>query len=436
MVQNEWVSERLRRANGLVFTVFAVAAAFSTYFCMYAFRKPFAAGTYEGSIELPWVGLIEYKTLFIITQVLGYCLSKFLGIKVISEMTPARRAAGIVLAIGVAWFALLGFALTPAPYNAIFLFINGLPLGMVWGLVFGFLEGRRLTEVLGAGLSVSYIIASGYVKAVGKWLVASMEVSEYWMPFLTGAFFVLPMIFFVWMLAQLPPPDAEDEALRMRREPMDAAQRKAFFLRFLPGLLPLTVLYILLTAYRDFRDNFAVEIWAALGYADEPAILATSENWVALGVLVTLAVLFKIRDNRVALTVVHLLMLFGTVLIGVSTWLWEAGMLDPSWWMISVGLGLYMAYVPYGCVLFDRLFAAVGVVGTAGFLIYVTDAFGYLGSVLLLLYKDLGQPDLSWIEFFTGFSYLTSVVCGVCFAVSTVYFSRITQGKPADANVA
>ena len=30
-----------------------------------------------------------------------------------------------------------------------------------------------------------------------------------------------------------------------------------------PGLLPLTLLYVLLTAYRDFRDNFAVEIWAA-----------------------------------------------------------------------------------------------------------------------------------------------------------------------------
>ena len=46
---------------------------------------------------------------------------------------------------------------------------------------------------------------------------------------------------------------------------MDAEARKAFFMRYLPGLLSLTVLYILLTAYRDFRDNFAVEIWKALG---------------------------------------------------------------------------------------------------------------------------------------------------------------------------
>ena len=78
--------------------------------------------------------------------------------------------------------------------------------------------------------------------------------------------------------------------------------------------------------------------------------------------------------------------------------------------MILVGTGLYLAYVPYGCVLFDRLIAAVGAVGTAGFLIYVTDAFGYLGSVTLLLYKNFGHADLSWLDFFIAFSYVTSAV--------------------------
>ena len=214
---------------------------------------------------------------------------------------------------------------------------------------------------------------------------------------------------------------------------MDAKARRAFFLQYLPGLLSLTGLYILLTAYRDFRDNFAVEIWAAIGYADEPEILATSENWVALGVLLTLAVLMAIKDNRTALVAVHAIMLVGTLLVGGSTLAWQMGVLDPAWWMILVGLGLYMAYVPFGCVLFDRLFAAVGAVGTAGFLIYVTDAFGYAGSVGLLLYKDLGQPELSWLEFFTGFSYLTSVVCSVLFMVSAVYFFGKARALPHEA---
>ena len=101
--------------------------------------------------------------------------------------------------------------------------------------------------------------------------------------------------------------------------------------------------------------------------------------------------------------------------------------------MILVGLGMYVAYVPYGCVLFDRLIAAVGFVATAGFMIYVTDASGYLGSVALLLYKNFGQADLSWLESFVNISYATSVVCTVCFLGSLVYFARITRsaGTPA-----
>jgi hypothetical protein len=60
-------------------------------------------------------------------------------------------------------------------------------------------------------------------------------------------------------------------------------------------------------------------------------------------------------------------------------------------------------------------------------LIYVADASGYVGSVALLLYKNFGQPTLSWLEFFTSFSYAMSVVCAVFFAMSAVYFHRLTK---------
>ncbi|RME26638.1 MAG: hypothetical protein D6798_06300 [Deltaproteobacteria bacterium] len=409
-----------------MFSIYTIGAAFSTYFCMYAFRKPFAVGTYQGSVHLPLVGDIDQKILFIISQVLGYCLSKFLGIKVVSEMKGDKRAVALVGVIGFAWLTLLFFAILPGPLKAIALFFNGLPLGMVWGLTFGFLEGRRLTEVLGAGLSASYIVASGAVKTVGKWLIDA-GLSEYWMPFAVGAIFFIPLCVVVYLLSRLPPPSKEDEALRTRREPMDAAARRRFTLTFFPGLAFLTVLYVLLTAYRDFRDNFAREIWDALGYAGSPEIMTTSEIPIAMGVLLVLALLMVIKNNRTALLVVHAIMLGGTVLIGASTWAWQAGLIPPAAWMIAVGLGLYVGYVPYGCVLFDRLIAAVGVSGTAGFMIYVTDAFGYLGSVALLLYKNFGQSNLSWLDFFIGFSWVTFAVCTVCFVGSMLYFAWKTR---------
>jgi len=401
---------------------------------MYAFRKPFAAGTFDGQMDIPFLAApLAFKTVLIISQVAGYCVSKFIGIKVISEMPAQKRALSILGVVLIAWLALAAFAVAPMWAKPLCLFVNGLPLGMVWGLVFGFLEGRQLSEVLGAGLSASYILASGVVKGVGRSLVQDHGISEYWMPFATGAVFVLPMVFVVWLLANLPAPSEADEALRTKRAPMDAAARKKFFFSYLPGLLPLTLLYIMLTAYRDFRDNFAVEIWAALGYAEEPAILAYSEMPVTVIVLGTLALLMLIKDNRKALLAVHAIMLTGTALIGISTLLFNMGILGPATWMIAVGTGLYVAYVPYGCVLFDRLIAAVGAIGTAGFLIYVTDAFGYLGAVMLMIYRDLGQPSLSWLEFFVGASYGTAIVCTLLYAVSMAYFAKQTHIQVSDA---
>jgi hypothetical protein len=69
---------------GLAGAVWCVLAAFGTYFCMYAFRKPFTAGTYAGEELLG----VEYKTVLVVAQVLGYTVSKFLGIKVVSEVSP------------------------------------------------------------------------------------------------------------------------------------------------------------------------------------------------------------------------------------------------------------------------------------------------------------------------------------------------------------
>src|SRR2546425_10955052 len=84
-------------------SVWCAVAAFGTYFCMYAFRKPFTAASYADATL--W-GL-GYKTILITAQVLGYTLSKFVGIKVIAELPPHRRAVLLLSLIAAAELALL-----------------------------------------------------------------------------------------------------------------------------------------------------------------------------------------------------------------------------------------------------------------------------------------------------------------------------------------
>lgn len=416
------ITRWLDKANPATFSIYAIIAAFCTYACMYAFRKAFQGTEYDAYTL--WG--MDYKTVLVLTQTIGYALSKFIGIKVISEMSGEKRAKAIVLLIGVAWLALLLFALVPYPFNFVCLFFNGLPLGMIWGLVFSYLEGRKFTELLGAGLSISFVVASGFVKSIGNAMVNSFGIPEFWMPFAVGLIFFPPLLLFVYLLNNLPPPNAEDIKLRTERKPMNTEERRAFFKKFAPGLILLTLIYMLLTAYRDFRDSFNSDIWKDLG-VQKPALMALTELPIALVVGIVITLTIVIKDNKKALFVNQILVMTGIAIVGLSTlahdlWLINMGETGHFIWMVLIGLGGYLAYIPFNVNFFDRLIAAFKEPGNVGFLIYVADAFGYLASVSIMLYKDFGAGEMNRFEFVSQSGYLMAIVGVILSLVAMVYF--------------
>lgn len=412
------ITSWLEQTNGVWFTIYASLCAFCLYTCVYAFRKTFAVATFEG---LMYAG-INYKVWLVTFQVVGYALSKFIGIKIISELKATSRGAGILLMVAIAGVSWLLFAITPAPYNIIFLFTNGLPLGMVWGMVFGYLEGRRMTEVLGASLAVSFIFSAGLCRSVGAFVMRDWGVSEYWMPFVVCCLFLIPLLVFQFLLDKLPPPSALDEQLRTRRMPMDANERRTFTKTFLPGILLFVLCYVLLTAFRDFRDNFSADIWKSLGMGNDPGIYTRTEIPVSIFVLICMGSLMLIKNNKMALMVNHIIIALGMVLIGVSNLLYESDFINATSWMTLVGIGLYLGYIPFNSIFFDRLIATFQYVGTVGFIMYVADSFGYLGSVGVLFYKEFGQAKLSWLDFFLSGGYVLSVAGTLLILGSMAYF--------------
>lgn len=412
------ITRWLQGTNGFLFSLYATLAAFCLYTCIFAFRKTYTVGLFEG---IAFLG-VSYKSWMVISQVVGYGIAKFAGIKVISELKSTSRVSGILIMIAMAGLSWLCFAITPAPYNLIFLFTNGLPLGMGWGLVFSYLEGRRFTEVLGAGVSVSFIFSSGFAKSVGGFVMKYGGVSEYWMPFISACIFLLPLLFFLWMLNQVPPPNARDEELRTKRQPMNGEERKKLILQFAPGLLLLILTYTMLTAFRDFRDNYSAEVWKTLGYGNSPEIFTKTEIPITLAILIIMGSLMFIRSNRYAFMINQALILCGMLLVGMATFLFDQEIISATPWMVMLGMGLYLGYVPFNSILFDRMIATFKYVSTVGFLIYLADAFGYLGSIGVLLYKELGQPKLSWLEFFIHAGYVMSVAGSLLILGSMVYF--------------
>jgi MFS family permease len=420
------VKSRENSASRLLLTA---AAAFAAYFCVYAFRKPFTAATFEdSSTTAPIIGQLGLKTVLVLSQLLGYTLSKFIGIKVVSEMGSQYRAWAIIGLIGFSELALVGFAFMPIPFKVLMIFLNGLPLGMIFGLILSFLEGRKQTEALSAALCASFIVSSGVVKSVGSWLVQDWGVSEYSMPMVTGIIFLLPLLIAVWILQRTPPPDQQDRELRSERPAMNSKDRRRFLNAYWPGLSLLVVVYVALTIVRTVRDDFAVEIWRDMGVQRTPSVFTTSEMWVGIVVTAFCGLMIWVKNNWLAIRLTIALMSVSFVLVLLSAVLQGFGSMSPFAFMVSCGIGLYIPYVAFHTTVFERLIAVSRLPSNLGFLMYVADSIGYLGyAVMIVIRTQLNDPQ-SLLPFFRLTLFSTASLSIVCLIAAWIYFHRKLAG--------
>ena len=397
--------------------LYAALVSFGTYVFVFGFRKSFTVCTFDGLT----FGPIAYKTALVISQMLGYLLAKFYGIRFISGMQKVNRYKIIFLLTGIAWAAWLLFAVVPAPYNVVFLFINGFPLGMLWGVVFSYVEGRRSTDFIGAALAVSFIFSAGWVKSVGGWLMLQFHISEFWVPFCTGLVFALPLVICVYGLEKVPPPSPEDELLRAQRIPMTGADRKSLLLQYLPGIIAFVVIYLFATIFRDIRDNFSADMWKEMGYGSKPEVFTQTEIPITIFILILMGAVVVLKNSFKAPMVAHVFILFGFIIAGTSTYFFTHQLLAPFWWMLWVGLGLYLVYIPFNSIFFDRLIAAFSMKGNVGFFIYLADSVGYVGSVGVMLFKEGMKVQLKWTQFFSQSVMILSLV-GVFITLYAMYY--------------
>jgi Family of unknown function (DUF5690) len=265
--------------------------------------------------------------------------------------------------------------------------------------------------------------------------VLNWQVSEMWMPFIAGSFFVLPMVFFTWLLNHIPPPTDEDIVLRSIRKPMTGVERKLFIRTFLPGIIVIVFTYVLLTILRDFRDNFSNELWKELGYGNNAAIFTQTETWVSLIVLLCMSLLILVKNNIRAFMINHYIIIAGYALALISTLLFLGNYINPVIWMTMIGTGLYLCYVPFNALYFERMIATYKVKSNIGFIMYIADAFGYLGSVMVLFLKEFIGVKLSWTNFFTNAILIISVIGITGTFVAAFYFKRkYATGIPGKYN--
>lgn len=409
---------RLEKTSIVTLAIYASVFIFLLYTCAYAYRKPFTAAIYEG--ERLWG--FDVKILYVLAEIIGYALSKFIGVRILPAMKPEYRMFYIIGLISISEIALFGFALLPIPLKIVAIFFSGLPLGMIWGIVFSYIEGRRISEVLNVGLSVALIVSSGIVKTMGQWVMDLFHVSEYWMPCVTGILCFPFMLFCIWMLNQIPAPNEQDIVQRTKRAPMTKGDRQKFLAQFFLGICMLILFYGVLTVFRELRDSFAADMWKEL-HVDGAWIFTKTEAPIAFFVLLMMFLIVFIRNNRIALNVIYVISALGSILMIFSTFLYVEGYISPIIWMILSGLGMYMGYIPF-TYLIERLIASLKVISTAVFIMYLADSFGYLGTAVVFLVKNFVSFDISWNNMLIGVAVSSGFISLITVIIIYKYFRK------------
>ncbi|GIW96313.1 MAG: hypothetical protein KatS3mg110_4354 [Pirellulaceae bacterium] len=407
------------RTHTAVAEFWATAAAFGTYFSMYGFRKPFVAAAYP-QVVFGW----HEKTLLVTAQVLGYMCAKFYGVRRIAQMRDAERVPGIVLCLAMAELAWIAFGILPAPWHVLAVFANGFPLGLVFGMVLRFLEGRRHSEAMVAGLCASFIVADGVTKSVGTWLL-EWGANPRWMPALAGLLFVPPLALCAALLRQVPPPGSMDVRQRSERIPMDRRRRIEFLIHHAPMVTMLVTVHVVVTVLRSLRADFAPEIWQGLGATLYATLFTRTETLIAFLVLVLHGLGVFVHDNRRALQVTLLVCLAACLLVTGSATAFWAEKTTALGVMVAIGFGLYVPYVAMHTSLFERLIAWTGDRANVAFLLYCADAIGYLGYVAVVLLRETifssAPSPQTTAQFFLVGSAAGGVVLAGLFATALVY---------------
>lgn len=224
--------------------------------------------------------------------------------------------------------------------------------------------------------------------------------------------------------------------LRSPRPAMNKAERKNFFREFRPGIILLILVYMMLTGLRDLRDNFVVEIWQGLNISVPPELLTQTEIPITIFLLILMSCLVLVKCNKTAFFLNHWMILTGFAMAILATLGLRAGLVNPFIWMTLVGTGVYMAYIPFNSLLFDRLIATFKHAGNVGFLMYLVDSFGYLGSSMIMIFKQFGGfGEVSWLNFYISAILIFLSISLVLMTGSFIYFQRKLKRKEKSATL-
>lgn len=192
----------------------------------------------------------------------------------------------------------------------------------------------------------------------------------------------------------------------------------SLFRKFMPLLLLLFGANLLLTVLRDIKEDFIVCI----------IDVSTISSWLfarldAIATLIMLAVFALLGRTRSHRTVLGILLLLSTLGMGALVLIagCPEGTFTTATWLFMQTLCLDIAYLSFQTIFFERFIACYKIKGNVGFFIITIDFIGYVGTLLLLFFKEFFASQIDWHTFYNEMTVYIGIFCCVAFAASWGY---------------
>lgn len=142
---------------------------------------------------------------------------------------------------------------------------------------------------------------------------------------------------------------------------------------------------------------------------------------VTLIILALFILVSMIRDHQRVLYTLLWMVIGGTFLLVGISYYYEQLNLSPLVWMFLQSLGVYIAFLSFQTLFFERFVACFNIKGNVGFFIVSIDFIGYLGTVGVLVFKEAFVAHLNWIEFYNTMVLTLGTACCFLFMGCILY---------------
>ena len=142
-----------------------------------------------------------------------------------------------------------------------------------------------------------------------------------------------------------------------------------------------------------------------------------------------------VKSNIKVLVILLSMVVTGTATMSFVSLNYDTLQLSTVTWLFIQSLSLYIAYLCFQSIFFDRFIACFKIKGNVGFFIITLDFIGYTGTVVVLIFKEFFNPAVNWLDFYNLMSGYVGIACSIAFIGSAVYLiQRYRREKYAEVS--